>query len=139
MNAKKLLFLVAFIFSFSTIKAQITTSSVSGKLLNIEIPVSDAQITLLHLPTNSSFKTISNKQGSFSLENLTVGGPYRITVVAKGFVTYENSSIELSLGDNDLPTIKLEKEGESLKEVVITIKLEQVIILTNVKLMKYQL
>ncbi|MBC7524134.1 MAG: TonB-dependent receptor [Flavobacterium sp.] len=120
MKAKKIVLFLAFIFSSFFMSGQITTSSLSGKVVNINLPVSNAKIVLLHLPTNSVFKATSNKSGEFSFENLPVGGPYKISVTADNFKAYENSTVQLSLGDNDIPNILLESNDSVLQEVVVT-------------------
>ena len=118
MFTKKLLFIITILLSL-TISAQITTSTVSGKVLNNNLTVANANITLTHLPTNFKYKASSNKDGQFGLENLTVGGPYEITVYSDGFKIFKNSNINLSLGDNELQNILLVKEESVLSEVVI--------------------
>lgn len=118
---KKLLSFIVLMFSFAT-SAQITTSTVSGKVLNNTIPLAKAKITLVHIPTNFKYNAVSNSSGQFSLENLTVGGPYEITVAIDGFNTFKNSNINLSLGDNDLQNIILVKEDNVLSEVYVASK-----------------
>ena len=115
----KSLFLVVFLFVVSAGSAQITTSSVTGSVVEGNTSVTDASVTLIHLPTNSSFETTTNKQGRFSLDNLNVGGPYKIIVKAMGYEEYSNSQIQLSLGDNDLHSIGIEKKVNTLQEVSV--------------------
>ena len=54
------------------------------------------------------------------MDNLNVGGPYKITVKAMGYEEYSNSQIELSLGENDLHAVSLEKKVNTLQEVSVT-------------------
>ena len=115
----KTLLSVVFLFVISIGSAQITSSSVTGSVVEGSSPVGEASITLIHLPTNSSFETTTNKQGRFSFDNLNVGGPYKIIVKAIGFEDYTNSLIQLSLGDNDLRSVKLEKKVNTLEEVTV--------------------
>ena len=115
----KSLLLFTFLFVVSIGSAQITTSSVTGSVLEGVAPVADASVTLIHLPTNSSFEATTNKQGRFSLDNLNVGGPYKIIVKAMGYEEYSNSQIQLSLGDNDLHSVSIEKKVNTLQEVTV--------------------
>lgn len=121
-------FIFVFLFTISFVSAQITTSSVTGVVKEGTTPVENATITLVHLPTNSSFESASNKQGRFSFDNLNVGGPYKIVVKAMGYEVYSNSQIELSLGDNDLRAVSLEKKLNSLEEVSVIGKKNQKIL-----------
>ena len=116
----KSLLLVVFLFVVSAGSAQMTTSSVTGNVAEGSTPVAEATITLVHLPTNSSFETTTNKQGRFSLENLNVGGPYKIIVKAMGYDEYSNSQIQLSLGENDIHAVSLAKKVNTLQEVSVT-------------------
>ena len=100
--------------------SQITTSSISGKVVNGTISISGASITLTHLPTNTKYLATTDKSGRFGLENLNVGGPYKIVVSGNEIKDYSNSQIQLALGDNDLPTIFVEKADSQLMEVVVS-------------------
>ena len=115
----KSLFLVVFLFIVYVSSAQITTSSVSGSVVEGNTAVTDASVTLIHLPTNSRIETVTNKQGRFSFDNLNVGGPYKIIIKAMGYEDYSNSLIQLSLGDNDLRSVKLDKKVNTLQEVSV--------------------
>lgn len=99
--------------------AQMTTSSMSGKVTDGTAPVSDAAVVLTHVPTNTSYEATTDKQGRFNLENLNVGGPYKISVKSINSKEFSASQIQLSLGDNDYPTIKVEKKDNVLEEVVV--------------------
>ncbi|MFM7018743.1 carboxypeptidase-like regulatory domain-containing protein, partial [Flavobacterium sp.] len=107
-------------FTIGFLSAQITTSSLSGKVTDGNAPVVEANVTLTHLPTNSVYETTTDKQGRFNLENLTVGGPYKITIKSMEIKEYTTTQIQLSLGENDLPVIKVQKTENKLEEVVVT-------------------
>ena len=106
----------------SSLSAQITTSSLSGKVTDGAVSISDASVILTHLPTNTTYETTTNKQGRFNLENLNVGGPYKILVKSVNAKEFSVSQIQLSLGDNDYPTIIIEKKDNVLQEVVVAVK-----------------
>jgi hypothetical protein len=116
----KSLFTIALLLIIGTLSAQITTSSLSGKVVDGTNPVSEATVILTHVPTNSAYETTTDKQGRFNLENLNVGGPYKITVKSMNIKEYNASQIQLSLGDNDYPAIKVEKKDNVFEEVTIS-------------------
>ena len=76
MNFKKILPLLIILFAIpALLKAQVTTSSISGivKQSNGEA-LAGATITALHIPSGTKYETVSNKSGSFSLPGLRPGG-----------------------------------------------------------------
>ena len=104
-----------------SIFAQITTSSLTAKVNDGTSAVTDADITLTHLPTNAVYRTTTDKQGRFSFENLNAGGPYELEIKSKDTKDYSNAQIHLALGENDLPTIVVDKTDNTvLEEVIIT-------------------
>jgi len=109
MTKLKSILTITLLLFMSIVSAQITTSSVSGKVTDGTVPVFDATVTLTHLPTNSTYETTTDKQGRYNLENLNVGGPYKVTVKSMDTKEYTSSQIQLSLGDNDIPVIKVQK------------------------------
>jgi len=115
----KSLFTIAMLFVISVVSAQITSSSVSGKVTDGSSPVVDATVILTHMPTNTTYETSTDKQGRFNLDNLNVGGPYKVTVKSMDIKEYTSSQIQLSLGDNDIPVIKVQRNDNVLQEVVV--------------------
>jgi hypothetical protein len=120
MKNLKIILIVFSLFIFGVASSQITSSSVSGKVTDGAAPVFDATIIITHLPTNTKFQTSSDKYGRFSLENLNVGGPYKLVVTGGDIKEYSNNQIQLSLGDNDLPTIVVKRNDNELQEVVVS-------------------
>ncbi|MEI7510229.1 MAG: TonB-dependent receptor, partial [Flavobacterium sp.] len=115
----KLFFTSMLMLMIHSMSAQMTTSSISGKVTDGTAPLSDASVILTHVPTNTTYESTTDKQGRFNLENLNVGGPYKISVKSINSKEFTASQIQLSLGDNDYPTIKVEKKDNVLEEVVV--------------------
>ncbi|GAE64674.1 TonB-dependent receptor [Chryseobacterium indologenes] len=107
--------LLSFGFAFS----QETSSKIFGRLKGIS---SEVTVKVVHVPTNSTFETKSNSKGQFSLDNLQPGGPYKIEVLDGSKVIYENTNLQLSLGNNDLPLVDLGSKEKTIDEVKITSK-----------------
>lgn len=121
MTKLKLFFSALMLLTAGSIFAQITTSSLSAKVNDGTNAVLNAEVTLTHLPTNAIYKTTTDKQGRFSFENLNAGGPYELEIKSTDTKDYSNAQIHLALGENDLPTIILNKaDNNVLEEVVIT-------------------
>lgn len=70
----------------AAVHAQQTSASVRGSITDSSGAALDgATVTLIHLPTASVSAASTSEAGSFSVSNLRVGGPYRITVQQAGF------------------------------------------------------
>ncbi|SFC95552.1 TonB-dependent receptor [Flavobacterium phragmitis] len=121
MTKLRLFFTALMLLTIGNIFAQITTSSLSARVNDGTSPLTGAEVTLTHLPTNAVYKATTDKLGRFSFENLNAGGPYELEIKSSGTKDYSNAQIHLALGDNDLPTIVVGKaDNNVLEEVVIT-------------------
>ena len=98
--------------------AQITSSTINGKVSDGDLPVANAKITLIYVPTNSVYETETDKKGRFSLDNLEVGGPFKIEVKGDSIENYSRSGLQLLLGDNDLPKPIMVRKKETTSQVV---------------------
>lgn len=98
---KPILYLI-FLLIATISSAQITSSTISGKVTDGEAPIANASITILHLPTNASYETTTDKKGRFSIDNLDVGGPYKLTIKNEAIADYKRTGIQLVLGDNEM-------------------------------------
>jgi hypothetical protein len=104
----KLIILLLFIVNLSF--SQITSATINGKVLVDDKPLIKSKITLIFLPTNSQYETDTDKYGRFSLDNLEVGGPFKIIIESDETYDYVKSDIYLILGDNDIPNINVIKK-----------------------------
>lgn len=119
---KKLSFLlVAFLMIVtSVVEAQVTTSSMSGRVADAEGPVIGATVIATHEPSGTQYGTVTNLEGRYNLNGMRVGGPYTVVVSYIGYGTKTTSDIVLSLGENYSLDVNMEEESFSLGEVVVT-------------------
>ncbi len=111
--------IVIFITSATIMQAQVTTSSMSGRVTDVEGAVIGATVIATHTPSGTTYGTVTNIEGRFNLNGMRVGGPYSIKVTYIGFRPYAQNNITLSLGENYAMNIELSQESTSLVEVVI--------------------
>jgi len=111
---------VMFITSATIMQAQVTTSSMSGRVTDVEGAVIGATVIATHTPSGTTFGTITNMEGRFNLNGMRVGGPYSVKVSFIGYGSYEQNNITLSLGENYVMNIELSEVATSLDEVVIS-------------------
>ena len=114
------LLFVAFLLPF-VMNAQVTTSSISGfvKSDNGE-PLDGATVTAIHVPSGTKYVTLTKKDGSFTLPNTRIGGPFTLTVDYVGFATQTINDINLNLGEPFVADVTLSHQAQTLTEVTIT-------------------
>ena len=119
---KKLCFLMAIMLSFTTAMAQITTSSMSGKVTmqGSGEEVIGATVQVVHEPSGTRYNAVSNVDGRFSIQGMRTGGPYTVTVSYIGFQPKSYKSITLQLGENFDLNVEMSEDANELQEVVVT-------------------
>jgi hypothetical protein len=100
---------------------QVTTSSISGVVKNEKQEVLvGASIHVVHTPTGTSYKTVTNKNGVYALPAVRVGGPYTIHASFVGFRKGEETDVNAQLGVTTNVNFTLVDEKSTLKEVVVS-------------------
>jgi hypothetical protein len=121
---KRLLFLVALMLTFSlTLMAQITTSSLAGKVtLNSEKgeEVIGATIQAVHVPSGTRYGAVTNAAGRYTIQGMRAGGPYEVSVSYIGYETKTFQKINLLLGETYNLNVWMEEDAKQLSEIVVT-------------------
>lgn len=73
---KQLLLLIVAMFTISIAQAQVTTASISGKVTGANEELLGANVTATHTPTGTLYGVTTQLDGSFTIPNMRVGGPY---------------------------------------------------------------
>jgi hypothetical protein len=82
----------------------VTTGSMAGIVTDANMqPVRDAQVIAIHLPSGTSYETVTRADGRFSLPGMRVGGPYSVTVAYSGaggtaFAPQTREDVNVNLG-----------------------------------------
>jgi hypothetical protein len=115
---KYLLLLFFTLFTAGIAFAQVTTSSISGTVVDEKgVPLPGVTITATHTPTGTNYATVSRVDGRYNLPNLRVGGPYTVTFSFIGFTSSVQKDITLSLGQESKIGTKLLPTSRQLGEV----------------------
>ena len=118
---KKIFLAVLVMLVSVTIQAQVTTAKIKGTVTdNAGEPLFAVNITVLHKPTGSISGAVTQENGKYTVPNLRVGGPYKITFSYVGFASQEVDNVYLTLGKTTNIDGKLVESGEQLEEVVIS-------------------
>ena len=117
---KNLSVFVLFLFCLTfTLNGQVTTSGISGKVTAEGELLIGATVQAVHEPSGTTYGTLTNADGRYSLQGMRTGGPYTVEVSYVGFQKAVYKSITLQLGETYLLDVKL-TESLSLDEVVVT-------------------
>ena len=117
---KKLLtFFVAMIASIS-LMAQVTTSSISGKITDSNRnTLPGATVVATHTPSGSQYYAVADANGAYRLLNIRPGGPYTIEVRMVGFQTVKQEGVTATLGETKILNVRLNEEAVGLGEVSV--------------------
>ena len=103
----------------TTAMAQITTSSVSGKITANGEDVIGATIKVVHQPSGTVYRAVTNMDGRYSIQGMRPGGPYVLEVTYVGYKNKQVKGISLSLGQNTVLNETLAEDAAQLEDVVV--------------------
>ena len=79
--------------------AQSTTGTITGAALATDgSALPGVTIEAIHTPTGTRYDTVTGGDGRFTIPNVRVGGPYRVTGTLEGFRTFETNDVNVGLG-----------------------------------------
>ena len=118
---KKLLFTITMLLVNVVLFSQVTTSKIKGTVTDESgEALFGATVSVLHVPTGTLRGTTAQDNGRYTILNLRVGGPYKITFSYLGFKQQVVNDVFLTLGKTTNINATLVEEGQSLNEIVIS-------------------
>ncbi|MCI7561251.1 MAG: carboxypeptidase-like regulatory domain-containing protein, partial [Bacteroidales bacterium] len=97
---KKIAFLIAaMMMIITTATAQITTSSLAGKVTADGEDVIGATVEAVHQPSGTRYNAVTNAKGMYTINGMRVGGPYQVSISYIGYETKKVTGITLQLGE----------------------------------------
>jgi len=116
---KSLLTLVMAFVASVMVMAQVTTASLSGKVTDSMGEVIGATVQAVHVPSGTSYGTITNASGRYTIDGMRAGGPYTVKISYVGYETKTADGIELQLGETYRFNAELQENVEMLQEAVV--------------------
>lgn len=98
--------------------AQVTTSSIAGKVVDADGPVAGAAVIATYNPTGSNYYTVTDANGAYRINAVTAGGPYTVVIDMLGYRKVENSGVYAPLSEVVYVNATLEVESMGLDAVV---------------------
>lgn len=108
------------LFFTTSIMAQVTTSSINGKVVADGEVIIGATVTARHEPSGTMYRAATNENGRYTIQGMRVGGPYTITISYVGYKENVKSNINLALGEPSIINADLKEDAQVLGEVVVT-------------------
>jgi hypothetical protein len=100
--------------------AQVTTSSMSGNIKDVKgEELIGATVVAVHVPSGTQYGTTTNGNGQFTILNMRIGGPYKISTSYIGFKTYDSEGTFLKLGEMSKFNLVMVEEATALDQVEI--------------------
>lgn len=107
--------LIILLFAGLSVHAQVTTSSMTGKVTDGKgETLIGATVVAKHVPTGTEYGTVTNELGVFSIVNMRSGGPYMVEVTYIGYQTQTFENINLRLGETYNVNTVLSEDGIQL-------------------------
>ena len=121
--AKRMRFILSTIMVIvaMTAKAQVTTSSLSGKVTDPDKEaIIGATVQAIHEPSGTRYGAITNIDGRYTIQGMRAGGPYSVEVSYIGYQTMMYKDVTLQLGEVYNLNVQMKESSELLEEVVVT-------------------
>ena len=100
--------------------AQVTTSTISGKISDAEGTVAGAAVVVTHVPSGTNYYSVTDANGAYRINAVTPGGPYTVSVEMLGYRTVQYTGVYAPLGDVLTINAALEVEALGLDAAVFT-------------------
>ena len=96
---KHLILHTLLLVSFCGAYAQVTTSSMTGRVEDAESnPMIGAAVVAVHTPSGTQYGVATDSNGQYNITGMRVGGPYTLTGSYLGYHQARVENIELLLG-----------------------------------------
>ena len=106
----------------------VTTASINGLVVSDEgTPLAGATVTAIHEPSATQYRATVRSGGVYTIPNMRVGGPYRVTVTMIGFQPRSEPNVFLSLGQNYRLDFRMQPQAVTLRGVEVTAEQDPVL------------
>jgi hypothetical protein len=101
--------------------SQLTTSGLKGRVVDEKNEtLLGASVVAIHTPSGTQYGVLTNVDGRFSINNMKVGGPYKITISFVGYNAQVYDNFVLSLGNVSDINVVLTPIVTNLSEVIVS-------------------
>ena len=100
--------------------AQVTTSSISGRVVDQSgEPVIGAAVLATHEPSGTVYGAITNADGRYTIQGMRTGGPYKVDFSCLGYQDASYTGVSLQLAETYSLNAKIAESSEMLQGTVV--------------------
>ena len=116
-SIKCLLIAFATMFVSAVAFAQVTTSALSGRIVDVNgEAVIGATVVATHEPSGTVYGVSANNDGRYAIQGMRSGGPYKVEVSCIGYQTVTYTEVTLQLAEVTSINVELKDDaGTSLR------------------------
>ena len=102
------------------VSAQVTTSSLGGRVVDQNgEPVIGAAVVAIHEPSGTTYGSVTNGDGLYTIQGMRTGGPYRVEVSCLGYQQVNYTEVTLQLAETYNLNAQISESNEFLSEAVV--------------------
>ena len=117
---RQFLLLATFLMTVTFAIGQVTTSSLSGTISDSKgETLPGATVVAIHTPSGTQYATLTNTEGHYTINNMRVGGPYKVTVTFVGYKDEVSDNLTMALGVTSNLNVKLVEASSELTGVEV--------------------
>ncbi len=111
---------LAVLLMTAPVYAQQTSSNIAGRVTdNGGAPLAGAEVIIVHTPSGTTSRAVTDGQGRYTARGLRVGGPYTVTVTRDGFKGESTENVFLALGETSALNVDLDTAATSLEAIQV--------------------
>jgi hypothetical protein len=124
----KVLFLAALLTPVMLSAQGVTTAALSGFVTDQGgSALAEASVVAVHLPSGTQYRAVARTGGAYSIPNMKVGGPYRVTATLIGYTPQTQADVFLSLGQSLRVDLRLTAQAVQLAPVEAAAERDEVL------------
>ncbi len=101
--------------------AQMTAATAAGRVLSQQgTPAASVQVQILHVPSGTVSRLVTDSEGRFSARGLRVGGPYRVTATFDGQEAVLDGQFFQLTDTSALELVLRSASGPQVEEIAVT-------------------
>lgn len=121
LRVRLLPWVIASLFAVSSVHAQNTSSSLSGRVVDVGgTPVAGATVEVVHVPSGTARTVVTDADGRYSVQGLRVGGPFEVKASGSGGAAADQPDVYLKLAEETTLNLTLVASATELSGITVT-------------------